>query len=172
MVTVLVLQLPDFTLPFEIECDASSTGIGVVLMQHRHPIAHFSKTLFDRNLAKLAYEREIMVLALAVQHWCPYLLGKKFTVFSYQRSHGFLLHQQITTPTQKTWVAKLLGYTFNIIYKQGKENGRYLQFLDIFSNLGRRLSTGAGGKSRPQTTKNYSCLAQKPVVPTWFQCTK
>ena len=68
MVTTLELQLPDFTIPFEIECNATGTGIEAVLMQNRHPIAYYSKALSDRNFAKSAYEHEIMALALAMQH--------------------------------------------------------------------------------------------------------
>ena len=84
-------------------------------MKNQHPIEYFSKALLKRNLGKSAYEIEIIALALAVQHWCPYSLGKHFRVFSRQKSLGYLLQQRITTPTQQTWVAKLLGYLFYII---------------------------------------------------------
>ena len=91
-------------------------------MQNRHPIAYFSKALLERNMTKSAYEREIMALALAVQHWRPYLLGRQFKVFSNQKSLGYLLQQRITTLDQQNWEAKLLGYNFEILYKPGKEN--------------------------------------------------
>ncbi|KAK1427816.1 hypothetical protein QVD17_16511 [Tagetes erecta] len=122
LITAPVLALPNFQDSFVVECDASGRGIGAVLMQNRRPIAYFSKALSDRNLAKSAYEREIMALVLAVQHWRPYLLGTRFTVYTDQKSLKFLLQQRITTPDQQNWVAKLLGYDFDIQYKPGREN--------------------------------------------------
>ncbi|KAL4576939.1 hypothetical protein LXL04_013040 [Taraxacum kok-saghyz] len=122
LVTAPVLGLPDFSLPFIVECDASGRGIGAVLMQNKKPIAYFSKALSERNLVKSAYEREIMALVLSVQHWRSYLLGTRFTVYTDQKSLKFLLQQRITSPDQQNWVAKLLGYTFDICYKPGREN--------------------------------------------------
>ncbi|KAD7476873.1 hypothetical protein E3N88_00009 [Mikania micrantha] len=80
------------------------------------------KGLSDKNLAKSAYEREMMALVLAVQHWRPYLLGTRFIVCTDQKSLKFLLQQRITTPDQQNWVAKLLGYNFDIQYKTGHSN--------------------------------------------------
>ena len=37
-----VLRLPNFEEQFELEYDASGTGIGAILMQNCHPIAYFS----------------------------------------------------------------------------------------------------------------------------------
>ncbi|MCH83302.1 transposon Tf2-1 polyprotein, partial [Trifolium medium] len=117
-----VLALPDFTKSFVIECDASGGGIGAILMQDKKPIAYFSKALGVRNLTKSAYEKELMAVVLAVQHWRPYLLGRKFLVSTDQKSLKQLLQQRIVTAEQQNWTAKLLGYDFEIVYKQGKLN--------------------------------------------------
>jgi hypothetical protein len=42
MSTCPVLALPDFSIPFTLECDASGEGIGTMLMQNRHPLAYES----------------------------------------------------------------------------------------------------------------------------------
>jgi hypothetical protein len=42
MSTYPVLALPDFGLPFTLECDASGEGKGSVLMQNMHPLAYES----------------------------------------------------------------------------------------------------------------------------------
>jgi hypothetical protein len=75
-----------------------------------------------RNLTKSAYEKELMAVVLAIQHWRPYLLGRKFIVSRDQRILKQLLQQRIVTAEQQNWAAKLLGYNFEIIYKQGKMN--------------------------------------------------
>jgi hypothetical protein len=74
MTTGLVLALPDFNKPFVVECDTSSTGIGVVLLQDSKPIAYFSLTIKGKNQSRYRYEKEMMVLITAIQKWCPYLL--------------------------------------------------------------------------------------------------
>lgn len=40
-----ILRLPDFNLHLVMECDASSAGLGAVLLQANKPIAYFSKAV-------------------------------------------------------------------------------------------------------------------------------
>ncbi|GAU40484.1 hypothetical protein TSUD_286390 [Trifolium subterraneum] len=122
LTTAPVLALPDFSKNFLIECDASGEGLGAILMQDRKPIAYFSKALSGRNLTKSTYEKELMAVVLAIQHWRPYLLGRRFSVSTDQKSLKQLLQQRIATAEQQNWIAKLLGYDFDIVYKQGKMN--------------------------------------------------
>uniref|UniRef100_A0A2N9I1L0 Reverse transcriptase n=1 Tax=Fagus sylvatica TaxID=28930 RepID=A0A2N9I1L0_FAGSY len=82
-----VLALPDFTKPFIVECDASGTGIGGVLMQNQKPIAFISQALQGRNLAMSTYDKEMLALkitTIAQQRWLSKLMGYDF-VIEYKR---------------------------------------------------------------------------------------
>lgn len=70
-----VLALPNFEEQFVIETNVSGQGIGVVLMQQRHPIAYFSKKLSPRMQCASAYARELCVVTKAMVRWRQYLLG-------------------------------------------------------------------------------------------------
>ncbi|KAL4037585.1 hypothetical protein IC575_001182 [Cucumis melo] len=122
MVSLPVLALPDFNKQFEIEADASGYGVGAVLVQDKRPLAYFSHTLALRDRGRPVYERELMAIVLAVQRWRPYLLIGKFRVKTDQKALKFLLDQRIIQPQYQKWIAKLLGYSFEVDYKPGVEN--------------------------------------------------
>ncbi|KAL4018088.1 hypothetical protein IC575_021678 [Cucumis melo] len=122
MMSLPVLALPKFDQSFEIETDVSGFGIGVVLIQAKRPIVFYSHTLAMRDRGRPVYERELMVVVLAVQKWRPYLLGAKFIVRTNQRSLKFLLEQRVIQSQYQKWIAKLFGYSFEVVYKPGIEN--------------------------------------------------
>ena len=89
------------------------------------PVAYMSQTLLDREQRKSVYERELVAIVLAIiaiQIWRHCLLGRKFVVHTNQKSLKFLVEQQMMGQEQQKWMAKLLGYDFEIKYKAGKEN--------------------------------------------------
>ncbi|KAA0042859.1 hypothetical protein E5676_scaffold108G00800 [Cucumis melo var. makuwa] len=122
MTTIPVPALPNWSLPFMVETDASGSGLGAVLLQNGHPIAFFSQKLSPRAQSKSIYERELMAVVLSVQKWRHYLLGRKFTMMSNQKALKFLLEQREVQPQFQKWLTKLLGYDFEIMYQPGLQN--------------------------------------------------
>ena len=55
-----IMCLPDFTKPFEVECDVSGIGIGGVLSQEHHPIGYFSEKLNDAKQKYSTYDKRIL----------------------------------------------------------------------------------------------------------------
>ena len=117
-----VLALPDFTLPFMVETDAFGVGMGVVLSQQGHPIAYFSKPFSAKLLCSSTYVRELFAITAAIKKWRQYLLGHHFIIVTDHRSLKELLTQVIQTLEQHTYLARLLGYDYEIQYRSGAHN--------------------------------------------------
>ena len=81
MTAAPVLTLPDFSKDF-VETNASGSGIGVVLMQHGHPIAFISKALSDKHQALSAYDKEMFAILFDVKKWHYYLVSRHFTIWT------------------------------------------------------------------------------------------
>ena len=122
MCSTPVLALPDFSQPFIVETDACYGGIGAVLMQNRRPLAYLSQGLGQKNLGLSIYENELLALVTAVTKWRHYLEGHHFIINTDHQSLKYLLEQRITTPLQQKWLTKLMGLSYEICYKKGKEN--------------------------------------------------
>ncbi|XP_070005478.1 uncharacterized protein [Nicotiana sylvestris] len=118
----LVLALPNYSASFVVETNASGTGIGAVLMQEGHPVAFISKGLAPRNAALSVYERELLAHVFVVSKWSYYLMGQHFIIRTNRKAVKYLLKQKIHTNSQIQWIAKLLPFDFEILYKKGREN--------------------------------------------------
>ena len=117
MVTLPILVLPNFQLPFEIETDASWFGLSVVLSQNKKLIAYFSQKLSEAAREKTVYERELMAIVLAVEKWRHYLLGHRFVVYTDQKALRHILEQRELILGVQKWIMKLMGFDFVIFYR-------------------------------------------------------
>lgn len=62
----------------------------------------------------------MLALVAPVCIWRPYLLWRKFSIQTdLHNILKFLLEQRILTPKQQKWVAKLLGYDYENLYRPG-----------------------------------------------------
>ena len=122
LTTMPLLHLQNFSLPFVVETNASNVAIGAVLSRKGHPLAFFSKKLCQKMQNSLVYVREMLAITEAVKECCHYLIGTHFKIITDQQSLKGLFTNVCNTPEQQKWATKLLGYSFEIIYRPGRHN--------------------------------------------------
>ncbi|MCY6524950.1 hypothetical protein, partial [Actinobacillus pleuropneumoniae] len=49
-------------------------------------------------------------------------MGRHFKVKTNHDSLKYFIEQRLSSQEKKSWVTKMLGYDFEIIYKKGKQN--------------------------------------------------
>lgn len=64
-----MLVLSDFQEPLFVENDACGNGIGAVLQQKGEPVAFFSRALGVKHQTLSIYDKEMLVVLLAVKKW-------------------------------------------------------------------------------------------------------
>ena len=80
MLTVPVLALPNFSLKFTIEVDASNKGIGTVLSQRGRLMVYFSKGLSSKHQLLSVYEKEMMAILVAIKKLSAYVIRRHFKI--------------------------------------------------------------------------------------------
>ncbi|CAN6547278.1 unnamed protein product [Malus baccata var. baccata] len=84
LTTAPIIVPPDWSLPFELMCDASDYALGAVLGQRRdkrpHVIYYASRTLNDAQLNYSTTEKELLAVVFALDKFRSYLIGTKFDI--------------------------------------------------------------------------------------------
>ncbi|RDX84528.1 Retrovirus-related Pol polyprotein from transposon gypsy, partial [Mucuna pruriens] len=99
-----ILALPNFNKYFELECDASNVGVGVVLLQEGYPIVYFSVKLKGVQLNYSTYDKDLYAIVRALHVCQHYLLLEEFVVHSDCESFKHLRGQHKLNKRNAKWV--------------------------------------------------------------------
>ena len=154
LVSSPILSFPDFEKPFMIFCDASNTGLGVVLSQEQNGkevvISYASRTLKGPEVRFSTTEKEALAVIYALKHYRHYLQFQKepIKIMSDHKPLVWLAAQKDDTSRLGRWAMLLAATNYQIVYKPGKKHGN----ADALS----RLPVRQDKKSNPELTSK-SC---------------
>ncbi|KAH9715447.1 Endonuclease [Citrus sinensis] len=112
----------NFSLTFEVHCDASKVGIGAVLSQRGKPIAYLSEKLNGANAHYSTYDVEFYTVVQALKHWRHYLIHKDFVLYTDHAALKYLSSQDKLSHRHATWTTFLQQFTFVVKHTSGESN--------------------------------------------------
>ena len=135
-----VLNFPDWTLPFELCCDASHLGTGAILYQRDNNlpkknqlrvIGYQSHTFTSAEINYNVTEKECLAVKLAVEYFQSYLEGRSFTVHTDHQALTSLMTLKQPKGRLSRWQVTLMPFDMIISHRKGTEN----QDADAISRL-------------------------------------
>jgi hypothetical protein len=126
LISAPIIQPPDWSLPFELMCDASDYVVGVVLGQTKdrkhHAISYASKTLSGPQLNYATTKKELLTVVFAIDKFRSYLVGAKVIVYTDHATLKYLLTKKDAKPQLIRWILLLQEFDLEIKYKKGIGN--------------------------------------------------
>jgi RNase H-like domain found in reverse transcriptase len=126
LVSALILQPPNWKLPFEIMCDASDYTVGAVLGQRvekkSHAIYYAIKVLDEAQVNYTTTEKELLAVVFAINKFWSYLVGSKVVVYTDRATICYLLNKNDAKPRLIHWILLLKEFDLEIKDKKLTEN--------------------------------------------------
>ncbi|KAK3547073.1 hypothetical protein QTP86_009905 [Hemibagrus guttatus] len=130
--TAPILRHPDPDLPFVVEVDASSSGLGAVLSQSHggpgklHPCAFYSRKFTTAEANYDVGNRELQVIKVALEEWRHWLEGARhpFQVLTDHRNLEYLRGAKHLNPCQARWALFFTRFRFMMTYRPRSKNGK------------------------------------------------
>ncbi|XP_024033498.1 uncharacterized protein LOC112095624 [Citrus clementina] len=126
LITSPVVIAPDWTLPFELMCDASDHSVEAVLGQRKnkvfHSIYYASKTLTQAHINYTTIEKELLAVVFAFVKFRAYLVGTKVTVYTDHAAIKHLISKKNAKPRLMRWILLLREFDLEIKDRKRTEN--------------------------------------------------
>ena len=92
---------------FIVYCDASYSGLGVMLMQEKNVIAYASRQLKVHERNYPTHDLELAAVVFALKQWRHSLYGVKCEVYTDHRSLQYVFTQKDLNLRQRRWMELL-----------------------------------------------------------------
>ncbi|XP_019236126.1 PREDICTED: uncharacterized protein LOC109216433 [Nicotiana attenuata] len=167
LVTAPIIVAPDWSLPFELMCDASDLAIGAVLGQRKdkmfYSIYYASKTLDDAQQNYTTTEKELLAVVWAFEKFRAYLAGTKVIVHTDHATIRYLFTKKESKARLMRWVLLLLEFDVEIRDRKGTEN----QVVDHLSRLENHDHVEEGGQIK-EMFPDEQLFAITQDSPPWY----
>jgi hypothetical protein len=121
LTTTLVLAQPNIEKIFDVYCDTSGTGIGV-LMQDGYAIAYASRQLRRHEEHYPTHDLELLAIVHTLKVWRHYLLGNLVHIYTDHKSLKYLFTQPDLNMRQRRWLELIKENELEVHYHPGKVN--------------------------------------------------
>ena len=137
--TAPVLTLPDPSLQFMVEVDASDVGVGAILSQRSqvdkklHPCAFLSRKLSPAERNYDVGNRELLAIKVALEEWRHWLEGAEqpFLVWTDHKNLEYIRSAKRLNSRQARWALFFNRFNFSLSYRPGSKNAK----ADALSHL-------------------------------------
>ena len=116
-----LLALPDHSLPFNVETDASEYQLGSVIKQQGHLVAYYSRKLNSTQRIYTTIKKELLSIVETFKEFHTILLSSTIRVHT---DHKILTHclTEFTTQCMLWWRLLLEEFSPTFLYKSGPSN--------------------------------------------------
>lgn len=117
------LKFFDVTKPVMLSVDASSEGIGAVILQEGTPVAYASRALTDCQRRYAQIEKELLAIVYGCEKFHQYVYGKEIVVESDHKPLESIFKKPLHQAPMRLqrMLLRLQKYSLNVMYKPGKQ---------------------------------------------------
>ena len=106
-----------------LQCDASSKGLGVILLQNGQPVAFAGRPLTKTECKYAQIEKELLSIVFTAKRFDQYTYGRTVTVQTNHRLLKIIVRKPLQAAPRRLqrMLLRLQRYQMIIAYKPGKE---------------------------------------------------